>query len=407
MKFKKSVKEAMSFLHIEKLRRNQIKPLNAILKGQDTLVIAPTSYGKSLIYQIPAVIQKETITVVIEPLLALMHDQVEKLQRLGINAAYLDSTQTGKEQDGIMEDLCNGVINILYVAPERLRSGILSMIVKSNEIGMVVIDECHCVATWGYTFRESYLMIGEYIRALKKRPVVVALSASVFSDDIPQIIESLSMKNVKIFEMSLYRSNLQFMKRMTPTRKEQLKELKRCLKKYRKHTAIVFCSTRELAEIVATKLKKVYPDDVMVYHSRNKKQEAEMLSGVKSVIVATSALSMGVDIRDVDLVVHYNMPLSLADYYQMAGRAGREGQAARSILLYNPDDYHTNLALLKDIEDKSIKKAMIDRLDSMKEFCEDTKHCMVKSLLQALGDPYDHRCRYCTNCQKERGSCAK
>lgn len=400
MKIKKSVKEAMKHLHIDKLKRNQIKPINSILDGHDTLVIAPTSYGKSLIYQIPAVIQEKELTVVIEPLLALIHDQVEKLQSLGISAAYLDSTQTDKERDTVMKNLRNGDIQILYMAPERLETNILSQIEQKNEIGMVVVDECHCVTTWGNTFRNAYLTIGEHIKALRKRPVVVALSASIFPEDRPQILKHLSMKKVKTFEVSLYRSNLQFMKRTVSSRKKQLHELKHLLNKYHKNRTIIFCATKHIAEFVGEKLEEVHSDDVLVYHSRKKAQEKELLSGKKSIIVATSALSMGVDVKDVDLVIHYNMPLSLTDYYQMAGRAGREGQKARSILLYNPDDYGLNCALLDDIDDKNIKKSMMKRLDAMKEFCEDTKECMVKTLLQALGDTYDRKCRYCTNCQR-------
>lgn len=402
MKLRPTVKEAMMQLRIDKLKRNQIKPINSILDQRDTLVIAPTSYGKSLLYQIPAVIDRDSLTIVVEPLLALIHDQVQKLQSFGISAVYLDSTQSQSEQEGVIEDLRDGEVQILYLAPERLETGILSQAEKNNKIGMIVVDECHCVLSWGYTFREAYLTIGEYIDQLKEHPVVVALSATALPEDRPEIMELLSMKNVKTFEMSLYRSNLRFMKRITLSRKEHLHELKRCLKKYRKHTVIVFCSTIRHAEGVAKELKKVYPDDVMVYHSREKSQEKQMLSGKKRVIVATSALSMGVDVRNVDLVVHYNMPMSLADYYQMAGRAGREGQDARSILLYNPEDYYTNRAMLRDIEDKSVRKTMLARLDEMKEFCEDEEDCMVKSLLQALGDSHDHKCRYCTNCQKEK-----
>lgn len=402
MKIRPSVKKAIEQLHIEKLRKNQLKVINAILDGNDTMVIAPVSYGKSLLYQIPAVIQKDSMTIVIEPLLALIHDQVKKLQELGISAAYLDSTQSNHEREEIIDNLHNGKIQILYLAPERLETDILSWIEQHNQIGMVVVDECHCVATWGYTFRESYLKIGEYIDQLKQHPVVVALSATALPGDRPKIMELLSMRDAKTFEMSLYRSNLRFMKRMTLSRKEKLKELKYCLKKYRKNTAIVFCSTIEHTEKVAEVLKEKYPDDVMIYHSREKRQEKEMLSGKKHIIVATSALSMGVDVRNVDLVIHYNMPMSLADYYQMAGRAGRDGQGARSILLYDPADYRTNAAMLHDIESEKVKRTMQARLDEMKEFCEDEKHCMVKSLLRALGDTYDHKCRYCTNCQKER-----
>lgn len=402
MKLKPSVKEAMKQLNIDRLKQNQIKPINAILDKHDTMVIAPTSYGKSLLYQIPAIIQKKKLTVVIEPLLALIHDQVEKLQRRNISAAYLDSTQTHKEQDIVKEDLRNRKVQLFYIAPERLETGILSQIEKNNEIGMVVVDECHCVATWGNGFREAYLTIGKHIEGLKKRPVVVALSASILPEDCPQIIAFLSMQKVKTFKMSLYRSNLQFMKRTVSSRKEQLHELKRSLRKYHKSRTIVFCATKHIAESVGEVLEKVYPDDVLVYHSRKKGQEQELLSGKKSIIVATSALSMGVDMRDVDLVIHYNMSLSLPDYYQMAGRAGREGQKARSILLYNPDDYGLNRVLLGDIDDRKVKKTMLNRLDAMKEFCEGSKECMVKTVLQALGDTYEHKCRYCTNCQTER-----
>lgn len=215
-------------------------------------------------------------------------------------------------------------------------------------------------------------------------------------------MELLSMRDVETFEMSLYRSNLTFLKRTVSSRKAQQRELKRCFKEYHKHTTIVFCNTKSAVENVAEYLEELYPNDVISYHSGKKQQEKEMLSGEKHIIVATSALSMGVDVRDVDLVVHFNMPLSLADYYQMAGRAGREGQKARSILLYNPDDYYTNCALISNIDDKSENNRAQNRLDEMKEFCEDTKHCMVQAVLQVLGDTHTGKCRYCTNCQKER-----
>lgn len=159
MKLRKSVKKAMAQLHIDKLRRNQLKPINTILDERDTLVIAPTSFGKSLIYLIPALAQKTGITIVIEPLIALMHDQVQKLKKLDISAAYLDSTQTTAERKAVVDDLNSGCIKILYIAPERLESDILSLIEENNQIQIVVVDECHCVTTWGNTFRDAYLSI--------------------------------------------------------------------------------------------------------------------------------------------------------------------------------------------------------------------------------------------------------
>ena len=402
MKLRKSVKNAMKVLAIDKLRRNQLKPINAILDRHDTMVIAPTSFGKSVIYQIPALAQEDGITVVIEPLIALMHDQVQKLKTLDIPAAYLDSTQSKTDRKSVMADLQNGSIKILYIAPERLETDILSFIEEFNRIRIIVVDECHCVTTWGSTFRESYLSIGKYIDSLNHRPVIVALSATAVPEDRSQIMELLSMRDTKVFEMSLYRSKLSFMKKEVTSRLAQLKALKKYLKKYHRNTTIIFCNTIDAVENVAKELKKRYPNDVMTYHSRSKAQEQDMISGKKHIIVATSALGMGVDVRNVDLVIHFNMPLSLADYYQMAGRAGREGQHARSILLYNSDDYKFNRFLLSDIKDKKAKRRALDRLDAMKEFCDDEEHCMVATMLNALGDPFENTCRYCTNCQKGR-----
>lgn len=392
MKIRKSVKRAMHLLQIEKLRKNQLKPINEILDGHDTMVIVPTSFGKSLLYLIPALTQDTGITIVIEPLLALIHDQVHKLRKLGISASYLDSTQSKSEQRTVIDDLRKCRAKILYVAPERLETGILSWIEEYSQIKIIVVDECHCVVSWGDTFRDAYRSIGEYIDSLKHRPVIVALSATAIPEDRPRIMKLLSMRKVKEFAVNLYRSNLSLMKKNVPSGYGHLSELKKCLKKYHRHTTIVFCNTKAATENVAKELKKIYRSEVMAYHSRCKEQEQDMLSGKKHIIVATSALSMGVDIRDVDLVIHYNMPMSLADYYQMAGRAGREGQH-RSILLYDPDDYTENYWLLRHIDDKKARNRVLKRLDEMKEFCEDEEQCMVITLLNALGDSHENACR--------------
>ena len=401
MKLRKSVKSAMEILGIEQLRKNQLKPINAILDGYDTMVIAPTSFGKSLLYQIPAVISDD-LTVVVEPLLALMHDQARKLNELGISAACLDSTLTNGEREDVWKLLKKGKLKLLYLSPEQLDNGVLHNAAKYNHIGMVVVDECHCVTQWGSTFREDYLKIGRSIDKLPYHPTVVAMSASVIPEDRETIMELLSMRDAKCFAMPLYRSNLTFSRKIVSNRTEAKKVLLKQMKNHHKHTTIIFCNTVKAVEFVAKKLEEKYAGEVIQYHGKDKRHEREMLAGQKHIIVATSALSLGVDLRGVDLVIHFNMPLSLAEYSQMAGRAGREGQKARSILIYNPDDYHTNYGLLQSIEDDMARTTAIARLDEMKEFCEDEKHCMVKRLLKALGDPHNTRCRYCTNCQKER-----
>ena len=402
MKIRKSVYSAMGKLNVEALRKHQLKPINSILNGNDTMVIAPTSFGKSLIYQIPAIINKNALTVVIEPLLALMHDQVNKLKQHGISAEYLDSTLPPRESQLIKVRTYLGKVNILYISPERLETGILSAISQYQKIGMIVVDECHCVTSWGNTFRKAYLDIGQYINELPYHPVIVALSASAPPEDRPEIMNLLSMQHAQCFQISLYRSNLSFAKTAVSSRKAQRKQLMKFMRKYHKHTTIVFCNTKKAAEYVAKKLKEKYPNDVLLYHSKSKHNDRNLLSGKQHIIVATTALSMGVDIPNVDLVIHFNLPLSIPDYYQMSGRAGREDQHARSILLYNRDDYFGNYSLLQQIDDSQSRKNAIAKLDAMRALAEDDKHCMVRQMLQSLGDAHEKDCRYCTNCQKER-----
>lgn len=402
MKIRKKVKLAMEQFHIAKLRPNQLKPINRVLDGKDTLLIAATSFGKSLVAQIPAVVVRDKLTIIIEPLTALMHEQVKKLQNLGVSAAYLDSTQSKNEQQEVRELLRDRELTILYLSPERLQPECMPYEVYENDVSLVVVDECHCVTAWGHTFREAYLHIGDFIDSLKDRPTVLAMTASAPPEDWDEIIELLSMQDAKCITNSLYRSNLHFMKCSVTSRSQQLKALKKHMKKFHKHTTIVYCSTKNTVEEVTKRLEKIYPDEVAAYHSRNKKDERNMLSGKKHIIVATSALAMGVSIKNVDLVIHYNMPLSVPDYYQMSGRAGREGQKARSILIYNSSDYYSNRAMLKDIDDRDTRKTVMERLDAMKELCEDGESCIYSMILEALGEARETRCRYCTNCQKAR-----
>jgi len=402
MKICKEIKSAMEQLHIEKLRPKQLKPINRILDEKDTLLIAATSFGKSIIAQIPAIINHDKLTIIIEPLTALSHDQVEKFQNLGIDAEYLDSTQSKAEQQSVLKMLKNRELTILYLSPEKLNPEFIPHEIYRNDVGLVVVDEAHCVTSWGHTFREDYLRIGDFIDSLKHRPTVLAMTASAPPEDRNEIMELLSMRDAECLPTSLYRSNLHFMKHSVTSRSEQLKILKKYMKKFHKLTTIIYCSTKNTVEEVAKRLEKIYPGEVVAYHSRNKKGERDMLSGKKHIIVATSALAMGVSIRDVDLVIHYNMPLSISDYYQMSGRAGREGQKARSILIYNSSDYYCNRYLLEDIDDPNTRKTVMERLDAMKELCADTEHCMYSMILSALGEERKTNCRYCTNCQKMR-----
>ena len=403
MDIKRDIKSAQKQLSIEKLRKHQIRPINSILEGNDTMVIAPTSAGKSAIYQIPALLFPE-MTLVIEPTLSLMYDQVSKLKTHGINVAHIDSSIPAYERSRILKKIKKGKIKILFVTPERLQNQNFIEAIKDTKISTIVIDECHCVTSWGYGFRHDYLKIGEFIATFERKPIVVALTATATPDMWSRICELLSMVQPKVFENSLYRPNLHFMKCLFVSDEAKLKELKHLLKKHRDSSCIVYCNTRKMTDAVYDEVKKWYPDDVVKCHSNlngkvRKGNELHFLNGEKHIMIATSAFGLGVDQSDVDLIIHFNLPLSLIDYYQQAGRAGRAGQKSKCILLYCENDYFVNRTILKEIDNKSAQKDALRALDEMKEYAESSR-CMTRQILSVLGEDLDRTCGSCTNCQK-------
>jgi len=405
MDIKRTIKEAQTLLGIENLRKHQVDPIKSILKRQDTMVIAPPSAGKSLIGQIPALIFPG-MTLVIEPTLSLMYDQVDKLQSRGIQAASINSAMPAYERSRTLEYVTKGKVKILFVTPERLHNPKFLAAIQGIEISMIAVDECHCVTSWGYGFRPDYLEIGTFIDSLPLKPVVTALTATAAPDMRLQICELLSMDQPKIFPNSLHRPNLHFMKRSFVSDAAKLKELKHLLKKRKSGSCIIFCNTKGMTDDLYDEVKKWYPGDVAKCHSNlagqvRKGNEMSFLSGECRIMIATSAFGLGVDQSNVDLVIHFNLPLSLIDYYQQAGRAGRAGQKAKCVLLYCEDDYHVNRALLKTIDNKSARKAALRALDEMKEYAESSE-CLTRQILSALGEEMKKPCGSCTNCQKAR-----
>lgn len=363
--------------------------------------LPPTGFGKSMVYQIPAVCWADRLTLVVEPLVALMHDQVKSLQARGIRAAYLDSTQSAKEQEKVLHKVRQGSCSVLFVTPERLESHAFQKTVRKVDIALLVVDECHCVLRWGSSFRPAYQKIGAFADGCSPRPVMLAMTATCPPEEREDLLDALQMQDAICVERSLYRSNLVFLKKRVQSREGAKQALLRCLKKYGPQRALVFCTTISCAKAAAEELKKHYPGEVALYCGKEKRDEGRILRGEARIIVATSALSMGLDLPDVKLVVHLQMPLSLADYYQMAGRAGRNGETARSVLICCDADYRTNRYLLQStLEGDSLERAL-ELLDEMKGFCDEDRACMVQSLLGALGERVK-RCRYCTNCQKEK-----
>ncbi|MCI8440746.1 MAG: ATP-dependent DNA helicase RecQ [Oscillospiraceae bacterium] len=405
MDIKRSIKQAQNQLGIDKLRKHQVDPINSILDGNDTMVIAPTSAGKSVIYQIPALLFSG-MTLVIEPTLSLLYDQVNKLQSIGIKAASIDSAMPAYERSRILERTAKGKIKLLFVTPERLQKEKFLTAIMSSTISLVVVDECHCVTSWGYGFRSDYLKIGEFIDSLTNRPIVAALTATAAPEERKGICKLLSMQNSNVFVQSLRRKNLHFLKRSFVSDEEKLYDLKSLLKKHKSGSCIVYCNTKKMTDAVYDEVREWYPDDVAKCHSNlggqsRKANEQQFLSGEKHIMVATSAFGMGIDKEDVDLVIHFNIPLSLVDYYQQAGRAGRAGQSAKCVLLYCEDDYFVNRMICKEISNKSACKVALAALDAMKEYAE-SDACLTRQLLSALGEETTKRCGSCTNCQKAR-----
>ena len=408
----------MERLHISTLRKHQIQPIDSILDGRDTLVIAPTGSGKSAMFQIPALVMYQahhSWTLVIEPTLSLMEDQVHALKDKGIDANQISSrhalpTNSGMlTNDGWIPNL-NLSVPFLYVTPERLQSDVFQKIVKRNPPGLVVIDEAHCVLDWGYTFRSSYLKIGTWLSTLKKRPVVAAFTATAPESYRSEICSLLGMEQPNIYVNPLERSNLILIREDCSNMniKRRLSRTKYHLKKYgTEGRVVVYCATRKNVDLVTNYLSNQFPGQVVKCHAymdadKREKNEMKFISGKKRIMVATTAFGMGVDVSDIRLVVHFNLPLSVIDYYQQIGRAGRDGKKSRCVLLYDEEDWDLNANILcKEDYDESLNTLLMSRLDEMRRIMTgDT--CIMQQVLTALGERKPNTCRHCTNCQRNR-----
>lgn len=418
MKINYDVREAMDILQLDTLRKHQIQPINSILNGRDTLAIAPTGSGKSAIFQVPALVMHQkhhTWTLVIEPTLSLMEDQVQALNAKGIRANQIsgshpmDFGHITVTTDG---PVCALDLNapFLYITPERLQSEAFQKAIKNNPPSLVVVDEAHCVLDWGYTLRSSYLKIGKWISTLKKRPVVAAFTATAPEAYRSEICSLLGMDEPEVYTNSLERSNLILIREdcSAMTIKRRLSRLKYHLKKYGKEgRVVIYCATRKHVDLVTNYLSDRFPSEVVKCHAymdpdKRLRNETKFIRNQKRIMVATTAFGMGVDVPDIRLVVHFELPLSVIDYYQQIGRAGRDGKKFRCVLLYAPEDRDLNANILcKEDYDESLQKLLLDRLDEMVRIVTG-KACIMQQVLTALGEKKPNTCRHCTNCQRNR-----
>lgn len=418
MKLKSSIKSAMKQLKIDTLHKHQIEPINSILDGQDTLVIAPTGSGKSAIFQIPALVMLRhtgSWILVIEPTISLMEDQVQTLTQKRIPAQQISSHHPAKSQACVRIDdrwvnIPRVQNQIIYITPERLETASFRKAAKRTPPSLVVIDEAHCVLDWGYTFRSSYLKIGKWLSTLKKRPVVAAFTATAPDSYRSEICSLLGMKQPNIYVNSLERSNLILIREDCSGMdiRHRLSRLKYQLKKYGKNgRVVIYCSTRKYVDMVTNHLSEPFSGEVVKCHAymdadKRQRHEMQFINGKKRIMVATTAFGMGVDVPDIRLVIHFNLPLSVIDYYQQIGRAGRDDKKAHCVLLYAEEDRKLNANILcKEDYNEALQQLLLDRLDEMIQILTGDG-CIMQQVLTVLGEKKPNTCRHCTNCQRKR-----
>ena len=390
-----------------KFREGQEEIINQILSGRDVLGIMPTGAGKSICYQVPALMM-EGITLVISPLISLMQDQVISLRESGINAAYINSSLSAAEYFRTMDRAANSEYKIIYVAPERLSADDFLRLSENVQISMVTVDEAHCVSQWGQDFRPSYLKISEFMEKLAYRPVLSAFTATATKEVREDISLILRQNNPYVVTTGFDRKNLRFAVERPKKKDDTLIKL---LKSYNGRSGIVYCSTRKNVEEVCDFLiEKGY--SATRYHAGLSDEERcmnqdDFIYDRKTVMVATNAFGMGIDKSNVSFVIHYNMPKNLESYYQEAGRAGRDGEPAECTLLYSGADVKLNQFLIEKGNDtnedfteemkESVREKDRERLKLMTFYCT-TNECLREYMLRYFGEKTSSFCGNCSNC---------
>lgn len=384
----------------DSFRMNQQAAIECVLARKDALVLMPTGGGKSLCYQIPALVF-EGLTLVVSPLIALMKDQVDALKNNGVAAAFLNSTQTGREQTEIFQKVKSGELKILYVAPERLlQSGDLFIdFLKNINVSLFAIDEAHCISSWGHDFRPEYLQLAKLKKHFPDVPLI-ALTATADKLVRRDIVERLNLVNYELFISSFNRPNIFYT--VEPKRNTYAKLLD-FLRERREESGIVYCLSRAAAENLAENLRGEN-FSVLAYHAglskeeRDRNQELFLKDEVK-IVVATIAFGMGIDKSNVRFVVHFDLPKNIESYYQETGRAGRDGLQSDALLFFSWGDVQKLKGFAEVEGNKNQTEIMLKKLNKMGEF-GDSKLCRRKFLLNYFDEDLAEDCGHCDNCRK-------
>ncbi|MBQ8509760.1 MAG: DNA helicase RecQ [Clostridia bacterium] len=394
----------------DSFRPGQEPIIDSILASRDVLAVMPTGAGKSICYQIPAVLLPG-ITLVISPLISLMKDQVSALNQNGIRAAYLNSSLTPRQYGMALTNARNGVYKIIYVAPERLMTDGFLEFASCVNISLLAVDEAHCVSQWGHDFRKSYTQIRDFVASLPARPIVAAFTATATEQVKSDVRSLLALNNPFEITTGFDRPNLYFGVVRVPDRIGWIREY---LNRNPGKSGIIYAMTRKNVEKIYTKLSaEGYP--VTMYHAglsdeeRSANQET-FIRDVSPVMIATNAFGMGIDKPDVAFILHFNLPLSMEAYYQEAGRAGRDGGESECILLYTPADIMTAKFLIDNSTDEAEalspeelaaeKKRKLVKLDQMIRYCDSTG-CLRSYILRYFGENPPNRCDKCSTCSED------